>query len=75
MNLTGKAPIFSAYFHQLTVEYSDSTVITLLKQGSEKVFEKVFKDYFKSLHAYAYTFLKDDEQAEEVGPSRLEVTG
>jgi RNA polymerase sigma-70 factor (family 1) len=48
------------------VEYSDSTVITLLKEGSEKVFEKVFKDHFKSLHAYAYTFLRDDELAEEV---------
>ena len=64
--LTVKALIFNAYFHPLTVEYSDSKVITLLKQGSEKVFEKVFKDHFKSLHAYAYTFLKDDEQAEEV---------
>jgi len=66
MNLTAKAAIFNADFHQLTVEYSDSTVITLLKQGSEKVFEKVFKDHFKSLHSYAYTFLKDDELAEEV---------
>ncbi|TSD64041.1 RNA polymerase sigma-70 factor [Inquilinus sp. KBS0705] len=66
MNLSAKAVIFNAYFHQLTVEYSDSTVITLLKQGSEKVFEKVFKDHFKTLHSYAYTFLKDDELAEEV---------
>jgi RNA polymerase sigma-70 factor (family 1) len=65
-HITAKAPIFIADFHPLTVEYSDSTVITLLRQGSEKVFEKVFKDHFKSLHAYAYTFLKDDEQAEEV---------
>jgi len=48
------------------VECSDSTVIALLKEGSEKVFEWVFKTHFKSLHAYAYTFLKDDELAEEV---------
>ena len=66
MALTAKAPIFIAYFHPLKVEYSDSTIITLLKQGSEKVFETVFKDHFKSLHAYAHTFLKDDELAEEV---------
>lgn len=48
------------------MEYSDSTVIALLKEGSEKVFEWVFKTHFKSLHAYAYAFLKDDELAEEV---------
>lgn len=66
MNVTAKAPIFSADFHPFKVEYSDSTVIDLLRQGSEKVFERIFKDHFKSLHAYAYTFLKDDEQAEEV---------
>ena len=66
MNVTAKAPIFSADFHPFKVEYSDSTVINLLRQGSEKVFESIFKDYFKSLHAYAYTFLKDDELAEEV---------
>ena len=66
MNVTAKAPIFSADFHPFKVEYSDSTVINLLRQGSEKVFESIFKDHFKSLHAYAYTFLKDDELAEEV---------
>jgi len=65
-HMTAKAAIFSAYFCPLTVEYSDSTVITLLKQGNEGVFETVFKTHFKSLHAYAYTFLKDDDQAEEV---------
>lgn len=64
--MTGKAPIFNAYFHPLSVEYSDSTVISLLKQGNQKVFEMVFKSHFKNLHAYAYTFLKDDGQAEEV---------
>jgi RNA polymerase sigma-70 factor (family 1) len=48
------------------VEYSDSTVITLLKQGGEKAFEWLFKSHFESLHAYAYSFLKDDEMAEEI---------
>ncbi|MBK0377841.1 RNA polymerase sigma-70 factor [Mucilaginibacter sp. SD-g] len=61
-----KAAIFNAYFHPFKVEYSDSTVINLLRQGSEKAFEKVFKDHFKNLHAYAFTFLKNDELAEEV---------
>jgi RNA polymerase sigma-70 factor (ECF subfamily) len=48
------------------VEYSDSTVITLLQQGNEKTFERLFKEHFKSLHAYAYTFLRDNEMAEEI---------
>ena len=64
--MTAKQAIFSAYFHPFQVEYSDSTVINLLKQGSEKAFEWLFKTHFESLHAYAYTFLKDDEMAEEI---------
>lgn len=66
MNLKAKPAIFNADIYTLKVEYSDSTAITLIKQGSQKAFERLFKDHFKSLHAYAYTFLKDDEQAEEV---------
>lgn len=64
--MTAKQAIFNAYFHPFKVEYSDSTVITLLQQGNEKAFERLFKDHFKSLHAYAYTFLKDNEMAEEI---------
>ncbi|QEM06758.1 RNA polymerase sigma-70 factor [Mucilaginibacter rubeus] len=66
MNLTAKQAIFSANIYTLKVEYSDSTAIGLIKQGSQKAFERLFKDNFKSLHTYAYTFLKDDEMAEEV---------
>lgn len=32
----------------------------------EQVFERVFKDYFKPLHAYAHALLKDAEAAEEI---------
>lgn len=66
MNLTAKQAIFNANFHPLKVEYSDSSIISLLKEGSEKAFEWLFKAHFDSLHAYAYTFLKDDEVAEEI---------
>jgi RNA polymerase sigma-70 factor (family 1) len=48
------------------VEYSESTIINLIKEGNGQAFEKIFREYFKSLHAYAYTFMKDDEQAEEI---------
>jgi len=61
-----KAIIFERYNQPLKVEYSESTVINLIKGGNERAFEKIFREYFKSLHAYAFTFMKDDEQAEEV---------
>lgn len=48
------------------MEISSNTIIELLKEGNESAFEQVFKEYFKRLHAYAYTFLKDEEQAEEI---------
>jgi RNA polymerase sigma-70 factor (ECF subfamily) len=34
--------------------------------NGEIIFEQVFKDHFKSLHAYAYTIIKDDIMAEEM---------
>ncbi len=35
-------------------------------QMDEQVFERVFKEHFKSLHSYAQAILKDAEAAEEV---------
>lgn len=40
--------------------------IELIKAGNEKAFERVFKQYFKCLHAYAFSFLKDEVLAEEI---------
>jgi len=45
---------------------SDTATLHLLQQGDEKVFETVFKQHFSSLHAYAFTLLKDTVAAEEV---------
>lgn len=41
--------------------------VALLKPviNDEKAFEDVFKLYFKGLHAYAFTILRDEVQAEE----------
>ena len=61
-----KAVIFERYNQPFKVEYSDSTVINLIREGNGQAFEKIFRQYFKNLHAYAYTFMKDDEQAEEI---------
>lgn len=48
------------------MEYSESADIILLREGNEQAFEKIFRVYFKSLHSYAYAFMKDDELAEEI---------
>jgi RNA polymerase sigma-70 factor (ECF subfamily) len=33
---------------------------------SDTLFEQVFKQHFKSLHAYAYTILRDEDAAEDI---------
>jgi RNA polymerase sigma-70 factor (ECF subfamily) len=48
------------------VELSELHLINLVSQGSEMAFEKFFKTYFKSLHAYAFTVLQDEIMAEEI---------
>jgi RNA polymerase sigma-70 factor (ECF subfamily) len=39
---------------------------TLLAQKDETTFEQVFKTHFKRLHAYAFTILRDEAEAEEM---------
>ncbi|TQM52164.1 RNA polymerase sigma-70 factor (ECF subfamily) [Arcticibacter tournemirensis] len=58
--------IFTADLDIISVEITSSTVIELLKEGNESAFEQVFKEYYKRLHAYAFTFLKDEVAAEEI---------
>lgn len=47
------------------VKYSNTDHI-FMNNKNEAAFEKVFKTYFKSLHAFAYTFIKDEIIAEEI---------
>jgi RNA polymerase sigma-70 factor (ECF subfamily) len=48
------------------VELSELHLIDLVTEGSEMAFEKFFKTYFKSLHAYALVVLQDEIMAEEI---------
>lgn len=48
------------------VKYSNTDHINFMNDKNEAAFEKVFKTYFKSLHAFAYTFIKDEIIAEEI---------
>jgi RNA polymerase sigma-70 factor (ECF subfamily) len=48
------------------MQVSDSAVITAIQQGDERTFEKVFREYYEKLSHYAYSFLKDMDEAEEM---------
>lgn len=39
---------------------------SLLAQRDQTTFERLFKTYFKQLHAYAFTMLRDEADAEEM---------
>ncbi|HYG40342.1 MAG TPA: RNA polymerase sigma-70 factor [Cytophagales bacterium] len=52
--------------NSLMDEFAETDTIQLLIDGEESAFETVFKSHFKALHAYAYTILRDHEEAEEV---------
>lgn len=48
------------------MEFDDATIAPRLAKKDESAFEQVFKTYFKPLHAYAFTILKDEDEAEEM---------
>jgi RNA polymerase sigma-70 factor, ECF subfamily len=48
------------------LELRDLSFIGLITQGNEQAFEKIFTDWFGSLHAYALSVLRDEAIAEEV---------
>jgi RNA polymerase sigma-70 factor (ECF subfamily) len=48
------------------VQADERQTITLLLQGDEATYERVYKQYFQLLYAYAYSVIEDDMQAEEI---------
>ncbi|WP_069660463.1 RNA polymerase sigma-70 factor [Arcticibacter eurypsychrophilus] len=48
------------------MEITPKTNIELIKEGNEIAFEQVFKEHFKQLHSYAFSFLRDEIMAEEI---------
>jgi RNA polymerase sigma-70 factor (ECF subfamily) len=48
------------------MELENEAIGTLLSQKDEAAFEQVFKTHFKRLHAYAFTILRDEVEAEEM---------
>lgn len=52
-------------FGQRGMALTDLSTTRLLAARDEAAFEQVFKAYYKNLHAYACTMLKDPDEAEE----------
>jgi len=46
------------------MELENESIGTLLAQRDEAAFEQVFKTHFKRLHAYSFTILRDEVEAE-----------
>jgi RNA polymerase sigma-70 factor, ECF subfamily len=53
-------------FQQKAVDLPEQQVFTALREGNESAFEMLFKTYYKPLCNYAYSFLNDKDEAEEV---------
>lgn len=53
-------------YGNISMEFEDHHLTALLAKKDEAAFEQIFKTYFKSLHAYAYTILKNETEAEEM---------
>jgi RNA polymerase sigma-70 factor, ECF subfamily len=48
------------------VDLLEQQVLVTLKEGSESAFEMLFRTYYRPLCQYAYSFLNDRDEAEEV---------
>src|SRR6187402_1618159 len=48
------------------MESQQENITLLLSKKDEAAFEQVFKAHYKSLHAYAFTILKDEAEAAEM---------
>jgi len=48
------------------MEFQDEQTALLLSKRDEAAFERVFKTHYKNLHAYAFSMLKDKDEAEEM---------
>lgn len=48
------------------MDLSEKQVLQTIQSGNESAFEMIFKAYYQPLCRYAYSFLEDREEAEEV---------
>lgn len=62
----GDALKHSTGYQTIRMEVNDTGQLHVVGEVLEQEFEQVFKSNFKSLHAYAFTIIKDDIMAEEL---------
>ncbi|HEU4858222.1 MAG TPA: RNA polymerase sigma-70 factor [Chitinophagaceae bacterium] len=62
----GAAILIEQPYRAQGMELEDQAIGTLLSKRDETAFEQVFKTHFKRLHAYAFTILRDEMEAEEM---------
>lgn len=61
----GAAVIIEQQYQIQGMEMENQAVASLLGKRDEATFEQVFKSHFKRLHAYAFTILQNEVEAEE----------
>ena len=65
-NALKEAVIFAPGYLSRRMESTETGTTIAIEKDWQLQFEEVFKAHFKSLHAYAYTIVKDDIMAEEM---------
>lgn len=61
----GAAILAGKQYRAQGMEFGQETTVSLLEVRDEAGFEQVFKTHFKRLHAYAFTLLQNEAEAEE----------
>jgi RNA polymerase sigma-70 factor (ECF subfamily) len=61
----GAALLSEKEYRFFSMEFQDEQIALRLSKRDEAAFEQVFKTHYKNLHAYAFTILKDEDEAEE----------
>ncbi len=62
----GAALLSEKEYRFFSMEFQDEQIALRLSKRDEAAFEQVFKTHYKNLHAYAFTILKDEDEAEEM---------
>lgn len=65
MQALSEASIFERDFRFRSMANATGNTIPLTA-SNRAIFEKIFKEHFKGLHAYAYTMLKDSQAADDI---------
>jgi RNA polymerase sigma-70 factor (ECF subfamily) len=66
--LLARSLLLEEEFTYFGMELPDEQIALRLTKRDEAAFEQVFKTHYKNLYAYAFTMLKDEDEAHEVVP-------